>query len=69
MADEEDPVCQLPQIKEACKTSACASTLSHYTECVERINAKGGGDCEPYYFDLLKCVDKCAIPQIGKILK
>ena len=30
-ADEEDPVCQLPQIKEACKTSACASTLSHYT--------------------------------------
>ena len=54
MADEEDPVCQLPALKEACKTSDCSSTLKHYQDCVERITAKGGGDCEPYYFDLLK---------------
>ena len=28
-------------------------------ECVERIRAKGEGECEPYYFDWLKCIDKC----------
>ena len=26
------------------------------------------GDCEPFYFDWLKCIDKCAIPHImGKL--
>jgi hypothetical protein len=30
--------------------------------CVGRITAKGHGDCEPYYFDLLKCIDKCVRP-------
>jgi len=31
--------------------------------CVERITAKGAGECEPYYFDFLKCVDKCVAPK------
>ena len=43
--------------------------LHHYQECLVRNAEKKGFDCEPYYFDLLKCVDKCAIPQIGKMLK
>ena len=34
------------------------ATLPHQ-KCIERITAKGSGECEPYYFDLLKCVDKC----------
>ena len=67
---DEDPQCALPAIKEACKSSdACKPTLHHYQECLTRNADKKGYDCEPYYFDLLKCVDKCAIPQIGKHLK
>ena len=27
------------------------------------------GDCEPYYFDWLKCIDKCAMPHIMQKLK
>ena len=69
-ADEEDPVCALPAIKEACKNSdGCKGVLHHYQECLTRNADKKGYDCEPYYFDLLKCVDKCAIPQIGKLIK
>ncbi|KAH8063863.1 ubiquinol-cytochrome-c reductase [Aureococcus anophagefferens] len=26
-------------------------------------------DCEPYYFDWLKCLDKCAMPHIMQKLK
>ena len=35
--------------------------------CVARIEAKGHGECEPYYFDFLKCVDKhvCAAARRG----
>ena len=31
---------------------------------MKRIEAKGGGDCEPYYFDLLACADKCVSGQV-----
>ena len=27
------------------------------------------GDCESWYFDYLKCIDNCRMPQIGKYLK
>ncbi|CAN0284721.1 unnamed protein product, partial [Discosporangium mesarthrocarpum] len=27
--------------------------------CAGRVNAKGFGTCEPWFFDYLKCVDKC----------
>ena len=30
---------------------------------------KRAGDCEPYYFDWLKCIDKCAMPHIMQKLK
>ena len=30
---------------------------------------KPAGDCEPYYFDWLKCIDKCAMPHIMQKLK
>ena len=30
---------------------------------------KTAGDCEPYYFDWLKCIDKCAMPHIMQKLK
>ena len=57
-------------IKDKCKNSKpCEGVLHHYQECLVRNAEKKGFDCEPYYFDLLKCVDKCAIPQIGKMLK
>lgn len=31
--------------------------------------ASNAGDCEPYYFDWLKCIDKCAMPHIMQKLK
>lgn len=37
--------------------------------CVKRIEAKGEGDCEPWYFDYWKCIDKCRVPQLFKKLK
>lgn len=30
-----------------------------YEKCIPRIQAKGEGTCEPWYFDYIKCVDKC----------
>ena len=27
--------------------------------CVERVTSKGFGTCEPWFFDYVKCVDKC----------
>ena len=58
MDDDEEVVCPLPKMKKDCEPK-CASTFAHYLACVDRITAKGSGDCEPYYFDYLKCIDKC----------
>ena len=33
------------------------------------IQTNPAGDCEPYYFDWLKCIDKCAMPHIMQKLK
>lgn len=56
--DEEDPVCPIPAIAEACKPK-CKPFLEKYNACAERIAKKGEGDCEPWYFDYLHCIDKC----------
>ena len=35
----------------------------------DRTTTNPAGDCEPYYFDWLKCIDKCAMPHIMQKLK
>ncbi len=39
--------------------SQLPSTLSFFKECTKRIKAKKEGECEPQYFDWLKCLDVC----------
>lgn len=65
---QDDPVDQLPKIREECQKN-CPKYVSAYKACEKRIEAKGEGDCESWYFDLLHCVDKCAAPQIFKLTK
>ncbi|CAM9201089.1 unnamed protein product, partial [Chrysoparadoxa australica] len=55
---DEEPVDPLPAIKEKCK-GGCTSLYKEYEACVERINAKGFGQCEPQFFDFMHCTDKC----------
>ena len=46
--------------------------LHHPPKKAHRMNNHGpprAGDCEPYYFDWLKCLDKCAMPHIMQKLK
>ena len=40
-----------------------------YKACKVRILKKPGDDCEQWYFDYLKCIDKCRVPKIFKQLK
>ncbi|KAJ1451622.1 ubiquinol-cytochrome C reductase hinge domain-containing protein [Pelagophyceae sp. CCMP2097] len=68
MDDDDGPVCPLPQLKKDCEPK-CVPAYNAYKACLERIKAKGGGDCEPYYFDWLSCIDKCAMPHIMHKLK
>lgn len=58
----------MPELRENAKGS-CKAPFAAYEACIERIKAKGHGECEPYYFDYLKCVDKNSIPKIFKYLK
>ena len=44
-----------------------AATAQHATAATAQ--KKRAGDCEPYYFDWLKCIDKCAMPHIMQKLK
>ena len=37
--------------------------------CIARIEKSKEGDCEAWYFDYMKCIDKCRVPQIFKTLK
>eukprot|EP00552_Chaetoceros_brevis_P003238 CAMPEP_0197736322 /NCGR_PEP_ID=MMETSP1435-20131217/1615_1 /TAXON_ID=426625 /ORGANISM="Chaetoceros brevis, Strain CCMP164" /LENGTH=67 /DNA_ID=CAMNT_0043324425 /DNA_START=35 /DNA_END=238 /DNA_ORIENTATION=+ len=67
MSDEE-PVDPLPGIREACLPK-CPVPKKAYEACIKRIEAKGEGDCEAWYFDMLTCVDKCAAPQILSLTK
>jgi hypothetical protein len=54
----EDPVCKFPAITEECQTR-CTSHLENYKACVGRIQGKKDADCEAWYFDNLRCLDKC----------
>jgi len=67
MSDEE-PVCPLPSLRKACEPK-CADVFKTYLACADRIEQKGSGDCEAWYFDWLKCIDKCAMPHIMQKLK
>ena len=48
----------MPAIRKACEPT-CAPTHKQYLECVDRITAKGEGDCEGQYQQYLICIDKC----------
>ena len=61
-------MCQFPIITEACKP-ACKAPFTAYEACKVRIKSKPGEDCEQWFFDYMKCVDKCRVPQIMKHLK
>ncbi|KAJ1412689.1 hypothetical protein B484DRAFT_352985 [Ochromonadaceae sp. CCMP2298] len=67
MADEE-PLCVLPQLTKLCEPK-CVAPFKQYNDCSKRLDAGKAGDCEPWYFDYLKCIDKCRVPQIMKHLK
>ena len=67
-SDEEEPVCPYPGITEKCQTK-CTTTFAAYEACAVRIKTKPGHDCEQWFYDHMKCVDKCRVPQIFKLLK
>ena len=52
---------------------AGAASLKHkppsYATAATAPQKPTAGDCEPYYFDWLKCIDKCAMPHIMQKLK
>ena len=49
--------------------AASLNTNRHRTPSPRPHKKKRAGDCEPYYFDWLKCIDKCAMPHIMQKLK
>jgi len=65
---EEEPVDILPQLRKDC-LKTCPGPQAAYKACTKRIEAKGEGDCEAWYFDMLTCVDKCVAPQVMKYTK
>eukprot|EP00752_Nemacystus_decipiens_P007524 g6724.t1 len=68
--DDEEPVDPLTGIREKCgATKPCAAAMAEYKACVERVTNKGFGTCEPWFFDYISCVDKCAAPKIMKATK
>lgn len=58
----------MPKLTEECKPK-CTAPMAAYEACKERIAKHKDGDCESWYFDYLKCIDKCRVPQIFKTLK
>eukprot|EP00520_Triparma_pacifica_P008094 CAMPEP_0118664732 /NCGR_PEP_ID=MMETSP0785-20121206/18193_1 /TAXON_ID=91992 /ORGANISM="Bolidomonas pacifica, Strain CCMP 1866" /LENGTH=77 /DNA_ID=CAMNT_0006558705 /DNA_START=25 /DNA_END=255 /DNA_ORIENTATION=+ len=56
--DDDEPVDVLPKLRKDCESS-CTKESEAYEKCKERIEKKGHGDCEAWYFDKLKCIDKC----------
>lgn len=47
-----------PAIDKLCEKS-CKTETAELAKCTARIKAKGSGSCEPWYFDLQKCIDAC----------
>ena len=58
-AAASEPPCASPHNRSPRHAHAIAATTQK----------KRAGDCEPYYFDWLKCIDKCAMPHIMQKLK
>jgi len=54
----DDPVDPKPKIEAACHKS-CLKESSEIVKCEARIKAKGEGNCEPWTFDYIKCIDAC----------
>ena len=62
-SNEEEVVDILPQIRKD-GLQSCHTPKAAYDACVKRVQAKDGGDCESWYFDLLGCVDKYAAGKV-----
>lgn len=60
---EDEIVDPTPAIRKGCLGS-CPKQLSLYKACVDRITAKGEGDCEAWFLDLVTCMDKCIAPKL-----
>lgn len=43
--------------------------MAAYNECTKRIEKKGEGDCEAWFFDFIHCRDKCVAPKIFTFTK
>eukprot|EP01031_Cornospumella_fuschlensis_P033080 gene33080-40015_t len=65
---DSEPVDPLPQLTEACKPK-CTTEWGKYQACIPRIEKAKEGDCEAWYFDYIKCLDQCRVPQLKKFLK
>jgi len=47
----------------------CVQEWENYETCGKRIQGKSGHDCEAWYFDYFKCLDKWRAPNVMKHLK
>ena len=66
---DDEVVDPMPAIREECKVTTCNSGKTNYEACVKRITENKFGDCEAWYFDWLKCADKCIAPKIFAMTK
>eukprot|EP00527_Entomoneis_sp_CCMP2396_P007338 CAMPEP_0198149498 /NCGR_PEP_ID=MMETSP1443-20131203/46881_1 /TAXON_ID=186043 /ORGANISM="Entomoneis sp., Strain CCMP2396" /LENGTH=67 /DNA_ID=CAMNT_0043814557 /DNA_START=108 /DNA_END=311 /DNA_ORIENTATION=- len=66
MSEITDP---MHGIREECKNKDCIFQKQEYDQCVSRITEKKFGDCEAWFFDWIKCADKCIAPKIFSATK
>ena len=63
----EDP---MPGIQQACQeTPACRPKLAAFEACGERVGAGANETCVEEFFNLMHCVNHCAIPKLWHQLK
>ena len=65
---EDEVVDPTPAIREECRKT-CPKQQDLYKACIGRITAKGEGDCEAWFLDLMTCMDKCVAPKLFKATK
>jgi ubiquinol-cytochrome c reductase subunit 6 len=58
----------VPAIREACKAE-CPGEKKQYDACVKRITESKQGDCEAWFIDFVRCVDKCLAPKVFQATK
>eukprot|EP00981_Chlorochromonas_danica_P004094 scaffold795_cov164-Ochromonas_danica.AAC.4 len=66
--NESEPVNPMVALTEACKPK-CTVQWEKYQACIPRIEKAKEGDCEAWYFDFYKCLDKCRVPESVKYVK